>query len=92
MTSIYGSIFYFSTGFHGLHVIIGSIFLSVCFIRFYRYQYKSYPFEFSVGFWMAIWYWHFVDIVWLGLYVFLYVWGEPLDLYGSGHYWMGLIA
>jgi len=40
---------------------------------------KSYPFPFSDGFWMAIWYWHFVDVVWLGLYFFLYLWGEKLD-------------
>lgn len=78
-TSIYGSIFYFSTGFHGLHVLLGSIFLFVCFVRFLRYQMKSYPFPFSDGFWMAIWYWHFVDVVWLGLYFFLYLWGEKLD-------------
>jgi len=78
-TSVYGSIFYFSTGFHGLHVLLGSIFLLVCFIRFIRFQLKPYPFPFSDGFWMAIWYWHFVDIVWLGLYFFLYLWGEELD-------------
>jgi len=78
-TSVYGSIFYFSTGFHGLHVLLGSIFLLVCFIRFIRFQLKPYPFPFSDGFWMAIWYWHFVDIVWLGLYFFLYLWGEKLE-------------
>jgi len=77
-TSVYGGIFYFSTGFHGLHVLLGSVFLFVCFVRLLRFQLRAYPFPFSDGFWMAIWYWHFVDVVWLGLYFFLYLWGEEL--------------
>jgi heme/copper-type cytochrome/quinol oxidase subunit 3 len=60
---IYGSLFFMLTGFHGFHVIIGTAFLSVMFIRAFRYKFRvSY-----VGLECAIWYWHFVDVVWLFL-------------------------
>jgi heme/copper-type cytochrome/quinol oxidase subunit 3 len=70
--SVYGSTFFVMTGFHGLHVIIGSIFLIVCLIRILSSSfYKE-----SVGFECAIWYWHFVDVVWLFLFISIYVWGN----------------
>lgn len=71
--SIYGSTFYMTTGFHGLHVLIGTIFLFICLIRFY---YDHLNPERHVSFELAIWYWHFVDIVWIFLYIFVYIWGS----------------
>ena len=70
--SVYGSTFFLTTGFHGLHVIIGTIFLFVCIIRTYKYHFTT---THHIGLESAIWYWHFVDIVWLGLYISIYHWG-----------------
>nr|UXP34372.1 cytochrome c oxidase subunit III [Cambaroides dauricus] len=70
--SVYGSTFFVATGFHGLHVIIGSSFLSVCLYRLYKCHFSSFH---HFGFEAAAWYWHFVDVVWLFLYVFIYWWG-----------------
>ncbi len=70
---IYASTFYMATGFHGLHVIIGTIFLAVCLVRAKRGQFSK---EHHLGFEFAAWYWHFVDVVWLFLFVFIYVWGR----------------
>nr|AXZ71086.1 cytochrome c oxidase subunit III [Platypeza sp. XL-2018] len=70
--SVYGSTFYMATGFHGLHVLIGTTFLLVCLIRHVNNHFsKSHHF----GFEAAAWYWHFVDIVWLFLFVSIYWWG-----------------
>lgn len=69
--SIYGSTFFITTGFHGLHVIIGSIFLLVCYLRI-RINHMSSLHHF--GFEAAIWYWHFIDVIWLFLYVSIYWW------------------
>jgi len=71
--SVYGSSFFIATGFHGLHVIIGTSFLLVIFIRMYVFQACSWH---LMGFEAAAWYWHFVDVVWLFLYVSLYWWGS----------------
>ncbi len=71
--TVYGGVFYMATGFHGFHVIIGTIFLFVCLIRFMRGQMT--PKE-HVGFEAAAWYWHFVDVVWLFLFAAIYVWGR----------------
>nr|WNN67215.1 cytochrome oxidase c subunit 3 [Colasposoma dauricum] len=71
--SIYGSSFFMATGFHGLHVIIGTTFLSVCLIRLYLNHFSSIH---HFGFEAAAWYWHFVDIVWLFLYISIYWWGS----------------
>nr|YP_004734071.1 cytochrome c oxidase subunit III [Thulinius sp. DVL-2010]ADK97597.1 cytochrome c oxidase subunit 3 [Thulinius sp. DVL-2010] len=69
--SIFGSSFFIATGFHGLHVIIGTIFLWVSFERFKSGLLSQ---THHLGFEMSIWYWHFVDVVWLFLYSFLYWW------------------
>lgn len=69
----YGGAFYMATGFHGLHVIIGTIFLAVCAIRLMRGQMTQTQ---HVGFEAAAWYWHFVDVVWLFLFAVVYVWGR----------------
>jgi cytochrome c oxidase subunit 3 len=68
---IYGSNFYMLTGFHGAHVIIGTIFLGVCYIRARNNHFTQAQ---HVGFETAAWYWHFVDVVWLFLFVFVYWW------------------
>nr|BAO94320.1 cytochrome c oxidase subunit III [Microdevario kubotai] len=71
--SVYGSTFFVTTGFHGLHVIIGSTFLAVCLLRQIQYHFTT---EHHFGFEAAAWYWHFVDVVWLFLYVMIYWWGS----------------
>jgi cytochrome c oxidase subunit 3 len=75
---IYGSTFYMATGFHGLHVIIGTIFIAICFIRFIFHHFTR---QHHVGFEAAAWYWHFVDVVWLFLFVSIYWWGQLLCYY-----------
>jgi len=69
---IFASNFYMATGFHGLHVLIGTIFLTICMIRAGKGQFTE---EHHLGFEFAAWYWHFVDVVWLFLFVFVYVLG-----------------
>ena len=68
----YGASFFMATGFHGFHVLIGTIFLTVCLIRAYRGDFTPRQ---HFGFEAAAWYWHFVDVVWLFLFVTVYVWG-----------------
>jgi len=70
--SAFGSTFFMLTGFHGFHVLVGSIFLRVCQIRHANYQFTPAR---HLGLEMAIWYWHFVDVVWLFLFAVVYVWG-----------------
>lgn len=69
---IYASTFYMATGFHGAHVIIGTIFLAVCLVRARRGTLTE---KGHLGFEFAAWYWHFVDVVWLFLFVGVYWWG-----------------
>lgn len=71
--SAYGSTFYRLTGLHGVHVIVGSIFLLVTLYRAIRHHFTV---SAHVGFECAAWYWHFVDVVWLFLFLAVYVWGE----------------
>jgi cytochrome c oxidase subunit 3 len=71
--NIYGATFFMATGFHGFHVIIGTIFLAVTLFRAYRGDFKP---DHHFGFEAAAWYWHFVDVVWLFLFVCVYWWGE----------------
>nr|YP_009441596.1 cytochrome c oxidase subunit III [Hylastes brunneus]AOY40142.1 cytochrome c oxidase subunit 3 [Hylastes brunneus] len=71
--SVYGASFFMTTGLHGLHVIIGTTFLFTCLIRlFYNHFSNTHHF----GFEAAAWYWHFVDVVWLFLYISIYWWGS----------------
>ncbi len=68
----YGASFYMATGFHGFHVLIGTIFLIVCLARTYKGHFTPRQ---HFGFEAAAWYWHFVDVVWLFLFCAVYVWG-----------------
>ena len=70
--NIYGATFFMATGFHGFHVIVGTIFLTVCLIRAYKGDFTP---KQHFGFEAAAWYWHFVDVVWLFLFTSIYVWG-----------------
>jgi cytochrome c oxidase subunit 3 len=70
--NIYGSTFFMATGFHGFHVIIGTIFLIVCLLRALKGHFTP---QQHFGFEAAAWYWHFVDVVWLFLFACVYVWG-----------------
>ena len=69
-SGLYGSIFFMATGFHGFHVLIGTIFLTVCLLRLMAGQMTP---QKHFGFEAAAWYWHFVDVVWLFLFAFVYV-------------------
>nr|AMW68102.1 cytochrome c oxidase subunit III [Xanthostigma gobicola] len=71
--AVYGSTFFMATGFHGIHVIIGTTFLFVCFLRILMNHFSK---NHHFGFEAAAWYWHFVDIVWLFLYISIYWWGS----------------
>jgi cytochrome c oxidase subunit 3 len=69
-SGLYGSIFFMATGFHGFHVLVGTIFLTVCLLRLLAGQFTP---QKHFGFEAAAWYWHFVDVVWLFLFAFVYV-------------------
>ena len=71
--NIYGANFFMATGFHGAHVIIGTIFLFICYLRVRAGHFTP---EKHVGFEAAAWYWHFVDVVWLFLFASIYIWGS----------------
>jgi cytochrome c oxidase subunit 3 len=70
--NIYGSTFFMATGFHGFHVIIGTLFLTVCLLRALKGHFTP---QKHFGFEAAAWYWHFVDVVWLFLFAAVYIWG-----------------
>ncbi len=70
---IFSSTFYMATGFHGFHVFVGTVFLAVCWIRIKKGHFDK---ENHFGFEAAAWYWHFVDVVWLFLFVAVYWWGS----------------
>jgi cytochrome c oxidase subunit 3 len=70
--NVYTSAFFMATGFHGVHVIIGTIFLIVCYFRAVKGDFTP---QKHFGFEAAAWYWHFVDVVWLFLFVSIYIWG-----------------
>ena len=69
-SGIYGSTFFMLTGFHGMHVTLGAIMLMIIAFRSMRGHFKP---ENHFGFEAVAWYWHFVDVVWLGLFIFVYV-------------------
>lgn len=71
--SAYGTIFFMATGFHGIHVIIGTTFLLVNFLNIKKLYIR---WNHHIGFELAAWYWHFVDVVWLILYLSIYWWGK----------------
>lgn len=71
--SVYGSTFFMATGFHGFHVLVGTIFLIVCLLRAMSGHFTT---EKHFGFEAAAWYWHFVDVVWLFLFFAIYIWGS----------------
>src|ERR1700674_2411853 len=77
---IYGSAFFMATGFHGAPLLIGTIFLPVCLIRAIRGHFAP---NHHFGFEAATWYWHFVDVVWLFLFTFIYVWGGGTPMEGG---------
>lgn len=76
---IYPSTFFMATGFHGFHVFVGTVFLLVCWIRAGKGHFTP---DRHFGFEAAAWYWHFVDVVWLFLFVSIYWWGNTV---GTGH-------
>nr|YP_010371600.1 cytochrome c oxidase subunit III [Halidaya aurea]UOW81228.1 cytochrome c oxidase subunit III [Halidaya aurea] len=71
--SVFGSTFFMATGFHGIHVLIGTSFLLICLIRHINSHFSKYH---HFGFEAAAWYWHFVDVVWLFLFVSMYWWSN----------------
>jgi cytochrome c oxidase subunit 3 len=77
---VYPSVFYLATGFHGFHVIVGTIFLIVCLGRAIAGQFTP---ERHFGFEAAAWYWHFVDVVWIFLFICIYWWGEGPRIPGA---------
>nr|YP_010610894.1 cytochrome c oxidase subunit III [Podulmorinus opacus]WAP91715.1 cytochrome c oxidase subunit III [Podulmorinus opacus] len=71
--SVYGATFFMSTGFHGLHVMIGTIFIIIVMLRTNKLHFST---NHHIGFESSAWYWHFVDVVWLFLYIMIYWWGS----------------
>jgi cytochrome c oxidase subunit 3 len=69
-SGIYGSTFFMLTGFHGAHVTLGTLMLFVMFCRSWRGHFTA---EKHFAFEAVAWYWHFVDVVWLGLFIFVYI-------------------
>jgi len=68
---VYGRVFYLLTGFHGMHVVVGTLWLMVRLVRLWRGEFSS---QRHFGFEACIWYWHFVDVVWVALWCLVYVW------------------
>ncbi|MCB9963779.1 MAG: cytochrome c oxidase subunit 3 [Rhodospirillales bacterium] len=75
--NIYTSTFFMATGFHGFHVLVGTIFLMVCGFRALAQQFTP---KAHFGFEAAAWYWHFVDVIWLFLFVAIYFWGNTIGV------------
>ena len=81
LTILLGATFFMATGFHGFHVLVGTIFLIVCLVRAYLGHFTP---KQHLGFEFAAWYWHFVDVVWLFLFVCIYVWGRGAETMAHG--------
>ncbi len=75
---IFSSAFFLATGFHGFHVFVGTCFLTVC---FFRINLKHFSLLHHIGIEAAFWYWHFVDIVWLYLFLLVYWWPSPVSVH-----------
>jgi len=75
---VYGSTFYRLTGLHGFHVVVGTFFLAVALYRLAKHHYTV---STHVGYECAAWYWHFVDVVWIFLFIVVYAWGDQVVLY-----------
>lgn len=75
--NVYSSTFFMATGFHGFHVLVGTIFLTVCALRAMKHHFTK---KKHFGFEAAAWYWHFVDVVWLFLFVAIYFWGNEIGM------------
>jgi cytochrome c oxidase subunit 3 len=75
--TVYASAFYMATGFHGFHVFVGTVFLFVCWLRAKKGHFDQ---KHHFGFEAAAWYWHFVDVVWLFLFVAIYWWGNTVGV------------
>ncbi len=73
---VYGSTFYMLTGLHGFHVVVGTIFLMVSLYRVARHHYTTTN---HIGYESAAWYWHFVDVVWIFLFLAVYIWGDSFE-------------
>ena len=71
--SVYGSIFYMATGFHGFHVFVGTVFIAAGLLRHIKYHFTD---KQHFGFESSAWYWHFVDVVWIFLFGTIYWWGS----------------
>jgi cytochrome c oxidase subunit 3 len=80
---IYSSTFFMATGFHGFHVLVGTLFLFVCYFRAKKGHFSP---EKHFGFEAAAWYWHFVDVVWLFLFIAIYWWGSTMGVDHTGFY------
>lgn len=78
-SDLYGAAFYMATGFHGFHVFVGAVFLAVCLVRAMKGDFTP---EGHIGFEAAAWYWHFVDVVWLFLFISVYI-GSAYFLYAA---------
>ena len=80
--NVYGATFFMATGFHGFHVLVGTIFLAICLKRAYNGDFTPRQ---HFGFEAAAWYWHFVDVVWLFLFLAIYVWGSDFGAAVAAH-------
>lgn len=74
--SVFGSIFFMITGFHGFHVLIGTVFIFTCCLRTWPPDRVTFTRQQHFGFLASLWYWHFVDVIWLFVFFILYVWGS----------------
>jgi len=75
--TVYAGAFFMATGFHGFHVFVGTVFLAVCYFRAQKGHFKPND---HFGFEAAAWYWHFVDVVWLFLFLAVYFWGNVIGV------------
>jgi heme/copper-type cytochrome/quinol oxidase subunit 3 len=71
--SVYGSIFFMITGFHGFHVFVGTVFMFICWCRVIDTNQITFTKHHHFGFVAALWYWHFVDVIWLAVFFVLYI-------------------